>query len=158
MSFRNFVRQVFHFCFKFFCSYSSSIFWFFFRFSNFKFLSSRFASNFLVTKFWHCFAGLPSDLRSWKNIRLLDFLQGCQQIQGLEKALSNSIFVSLRLVLFLWVGCLMTSFLPSTGRYLECLLSKAGLMPQFLSSEGSDVHPLTTKAHNSSLDIKSDVR
>ena len=34
------------------------------------------------------------------------------------------------LVLFFLVGCLMTSFLLSTGRYLDCLLPEPGLVPQ----------------------------
>ena len=36
---------------------------------------------------------------------------------------------------------LMTSFLPSTGRSLDCLLLEPSLMPQSLFSEVSDVTP-----------------
>ena len=45
------------------------------------------------------------------------------------------------LVLFSLMGCLMTIFLPSTGRSLDCLLPEPGLMSQSLSSKVSDVHP-----------------
>ena len=46
------------------------------------------------------------------------------------------------IVLFFLMGRLMTSFLPSTGRSLDCLLPEPGLMPQSLSSEVSDVRPM----------------
>ena len=35
-------------------------------------------------------------------------------------------------VFFFLMGYVMTSFLPFTGRSLDCLLSKPGLMPQSL--------------------------
>ena len=44
-------------------------------------------------------------------------------------------------VLFFLMGRLMTSFLPSTGRSLDCLLSEPSIMPQSLSSEVSGVRP-----------------
>ena len=42
-----------------------------------------------------------------------------------------SIFTPL-LVLFSLMGCLMTRFLLSTGRSLDCRLPEPGLMPQFI--------------------------
>ena len=39
------------------------------------------------------------------------------------------------------MGHLMTSFLLSTGRSLNCLLPEPGLVPQTLSSEVSDMRP-----------------
>ena len=51
-------------------------------------------------------------------------------------------FVSPFFVLFSLMCCLMNSFLPSTGRSLDCLLPKPGLMPQSLSSEESDMRPV----------------
>ena len=46
------------------------------------------------------------------------------------------------LVLVFVMGGLITSFLPSTGRSLECLHPEPVLMPQSLSSEVSDMHPV----------------
>ena len=51
-------------------------------------------------------------------------------------------FLAPLIVLFFLMGRLMTSFLPSTGRSLDCLLPEPGLMPQSLSSEVSDVRPM----------------
>ena len=55
-------------------------------------------------------------------------------------ALTNPEFFPL-LVLFFFVGHLINSFLPSTGRSLDCLLLKPDLLPQSLSSEVSDMRP-----------------
>ena len=63
----------------------------------------------------------------------------------------TTIFFPTPCIIFL-MGCLMTSFLPSTGRSLDCLLLEPGLMPQSLSSEVSDVRPThldsTESKHN----------
>ena len=46
------------------------------------------------------------------------------------------------------MGRLMTSFLQSTGRSLDCLLPELSLMPQSLPSGVSDTHPV----HHDSTD------
>ena len=47
----------------------------------------------------------------------------------------------LLVLFFLWMGRLMTIFLPSTGRPIDCLLPEPGFRSQSLSSRISDVYP-----------------
>ena len=78
--------------------------------------------------------------------------QGCGQIwvwvRGPNLGYQFFFFFGLHSLYYL-TGCLMTSFLPSTGRSLDCLLPDPGLMPQSLSSEVSDVRP----AHHDSTEL-----
>ena len=52
----------------------------------------------------------------------------------IQRSNTKKKFFSTFLELFFLLGCLMTSFLTSTGRSLDCLLYEPSLMPQFLFS------------------------
>ena len=58
-----------------------------------------------------------------------------------DNLVSGLAFFAPLIVLFFLMGPLMTSYLPSTGRSLDCLLPEPSLLPQSLSSGVSEVRP-----------------
>ena len=69
-----------------------------------------------------------------------------KEIHPITKPHYIRFFVPTPCIIFLDWSSIMTSFLPFTGRSLDCLLHKPGLMPQSLSSEVSDVRPAHLRA------------
>ena len=92
------------------------------------FLFVVFRDLFMLIKFGRATTSLSK--RASKLTSIYNFFQNKKKKISSNLLFWNNFFGSQLLLLFLLMGCLMTSFLPSTGRSLDYLLLKLGLISQ----------------------------